>query len=238
MTSEQAFLQNYDPKAFPAVLVTVDTVLLTYHEGDLKVLLVKRGNHPYLGYWGLPGGFLNQSLDLSLEDAARRSIEAKTGIQPHYVEQIQTQGSQDRDPRGWSVSVVYSALMPYQAATQHIDTVDNVAWVRLAELGELSLAFDHAALIEVAVERYRQKALYSFVPVFALPKAFTISQLRQVHEALIDKPIQRKSFLRRVEASGLFKDTGKTQQERGRPASLFEATKGIAEYRFTRNLES
>ena len=238
MTSETDFLKTYKAEDYPIVLVTVDTVLLTYHESELKVLLVKRANHPEKGKWGLPGGFLEQDQDKSLEYAAKRSVIAKTGVTPPYIEQLHTLGSKNRDPRGWSTSIVFSALMPYAASGDFINTVEGVAWVALNGLDELDLAFDHSDSIRIAVERYRQKALYSFIPVFALTQPFTVTDLRKVHEALIGHDIQRKSFIRRVEASGMLKDTGESRTERGRPATLYKTAKGIEGYRFVRNIES
>ena len=102
----------------------------------------------------------------------------------------------------------------------------------------MDLAFDHADMISKAIDRYKQKALYSFVPVFTLTEPFTLTDLRRVHEILIGKTIQRKSFIRRVEASELFKEVGETKQERGRPATLYKIHGNIADYRFVRNIEA
>ena len=128
--------------------------------------------------------------------------------------------------------------MPFAASGDFVDSVDEVQWVALNELDTLTIAFDHLDAIDIAVERYRQKALYSFVPVFALTQPFTITDLRKVHEALLGHEIQRKSFIRRVEASGMLRDTGKERTERGRPAALYKTKSGIADYRFIRNIET
>lgn len=235
--TEQAFLDGYNPHDFPVVLVTVDTVLLTWHEEQLKVLLVQRASHPELGKWGLPGGFVNQAQDHSLEASARRSVAAKTNVEPPYLEQVCTLGSPERDPRGWSTAVVYSALMPHCASTPFVESVANTQWQPVNQLAQLEIAFDHRQGIETAIERYKQKALYSFVPVFALPELFTITDLRKVHEALIGTAIQRKSFIRRAEASQMFIDSGDVRSERGRPAVLYKAKPAIGGYRFVRNIE-
>lgn len=237
MTTEQAFLQSYDASAFPVVLVTVDTVLFTFHDHQIKVLLVMRAAHPERGKLGLPGGFLDQNQDNSLQAAAVRSVKAKAGIEPPYLEQIETVGSQARDPRGWSVSVIYSALMPYETCCTHIETVEGAGWYSLKELENLDLAFDHRTAIHKAFSRYQQKALYSFVPAYALKPPFTITDVRKVHEALIGKTIQRKSFIRRVESSQVFIDTGDVRTERGRPACLYRPKQGLETYRFVRNIE-
>lgn len=231
------YLKNYDAHQYPSILATVDTVLLTYHQDALKVLLVKRSNHPYLGDWALPGGFLDQAKDASLDDAANRNIKAKTSITPPYLEQIQTVGSVDRDPRGWSMSVIFSALMPFASCQTAIDSVEQAKWFDIDEVKKLSLAFDHKQAIAAALERHKQKALYSFIPAYALTQPMTLTELRRVHELLIGKTIQRKSFIRRVEASGLFTDTGKTTHDKGRPAALYKVKSAVRDYRFVRNIE-
>lgn len=231
------YLKHYDAADYPSVLVTVDTVLLTYHEDAIKVLLVKRASHPDIGNWGLPGGFLDQSKDKSLEDAANRNIEAKTNIKPPYLEQIQTVASGSRDPRGWSMSVVFSALVPIASCKAKADSVEEARWFDIGEARNLKLAFDHKRAIEAAFERHKQKALYSFIPVYALTQPMTLTELRRVHELLIGKTIQRKSFIRRVEASDMFIDTGKSTQDKGRPAALYKVKSAVKEYRFVRNIE-
>jgi len=231
------YLKQYDAAEYPSVLVTVDTVLLTYQEDAIKVLLIKRANHPDIGDWALPGGFLDQSKDSSLEDAANRNIEAKTSIRPPYLEQIQTVGSGDRDPRGWSMSVIFSALIPIASCKANADSVEEARWFSIDEARALALAFDHNQAIEAAFERHKQKALYSFIPVYALTQPMTLTELRRVHELLIGKAIQRKSFIRRVEASGMFTDTGKSTQDKGRPAALYKVKSAVKDYRFVRNIE-
>lgn len=232
------YLKHYDATEYPSVLVTVDTVLLTYHEDAIKVLLVKRASHPDIDHWGLPGGFLDQSKDKSLEDAANRNIEAKTNIRPPYLEQIQTVGSGNRDPRGWSMSVIFSALVPIAACKANVDSVEEARWFDMDEARKLKLAFDHKQAIEAAFERHKQKALYSFIPVYALTQPMTLTELRRVHELLIGKTIQRKSFIRRAEASDMFTDTGKTTQDKGRPAALYKVKSAVKDYRFVRNIEA
>lgn len=231
------YLTTYDPSDYPVILVTVDTVLLTFDDNQIKVLLVKRANLPEIGKWGLPGGFLNTTRDESLEAAASRSVKEKTGVNPSYLEQVGTTGNAERDPRGWSISVVYSALMPYQSGQQHVESVSEVAWVAVNHLDTSMLAFDHLQLINATLQRYKQKALYSFLPAFGLQQPFTLTELRKVHELLIGKTIQRKSFIRRVEASQVLEETNEFRQERGRPAKLYRATPAVVDYRFVRNIE-
>ncbi|NHX33517.1 NUDIX hydrolase, partial [Escherichia coli] len=99
--------------------------------------------------------------DQTLEEAILRKLKEKTGVIPPYIEQLCTVGNHQRDPRGWSVTVCYTALIAYQACEAHIDTVDSVRWVSIDEIDQLSLAFDHFKLYQQARERLKQKSLYS-----------------------------------------------------------------------------
>ena len=234
---EATFLKTYDKSEFDAPLISVDSTLFTYHEDQLKVLLVKRSNHPDLGLWGLPGGFIDMKQDKSIHDTVLRKIEEKTKVIPPYVEQLQCVGDANRDKRGWSVTVCFSALIAHQDCEAGIADVSDAAWVSVETLKEQTLAFDHQAIITVALERLRQKALYSIVPAYALPEQFTLPELQQLHEVLIGKTIQKKSFRRRIEQAELLEDTGKKRHEGGRPAALYKMKESSGAYTFVRNLE-
>lgn len=235
---EQLFLSRYDKREFDSPIVTVDPVLFTYHESQLKVLLVKRSNYPDKDLWGLPGGFVDLENDQTIEDTAMRKLQEKTGIKPPYLEQLQSFGGAIRDKRSWSVTVCYTALMAYQECEAHISTVSDARWVNLKTLTRMQLAFDHQQIIDIARERLRQKALYSIVPAYALPEKFTLPELQHLHEVLIGKAIQKKSFRRRIDQAELLVDTGEKRSEGGgRPASLYRMREGSGEYTFVRNLE-
>lgn len=236
--TEKEFLSTYDRRDFLSPLFSIDTVLFTYHENTLKVLLVERANHPEKGKWGLPGGFINEVSDKTLEETVYRKLKEKTGVIPPYIEQLCTVGNAQRDPRGWSVTVCYTALIAHQACAAHIESVSSVKWVTIDEIDSIPLAFDHYQLYLQARERLQQKSLYSIVPGFALPEVFTLAELQHVHEVLIGKPIQNKSFRRRLEQADLLIDTGEKRQERGRPANLYRLKSQSADYRFVRNLEN
>ncbi|AIN63439.1 TPA: NUDIX domain-containing protein [Providencia stuartii] len=235
--NEQEYLSKYDRNAYLSPLVTVDAVLFTYHEETLKVLLVERANHPDKGMWGLPGGFIDEEQDSTLEQAILRKLKEKTGVIPPYIEQLCTVGNHFRDKRGWSVTVCYTALIAYQACQHYIDSVGSAKWVAISDIENMSLAFDHSMLYQQARERLKQKSLYSIVPGFALPEVFTLTELQHVHEVLIGKTLQKKSFRRRLEQADLLIDTGEKRQETGRPANLYRLKPESADYRFIRNLE-
>jgi 8-oxo-dGTP diphosphatase len=217
-------------------LFTVDSVLFTVKNEQLQVLLVKRAQAPFLGYWGLPGGFIDTTQDQNTDATARRKLQAKTGLNPAYLEQLQVISGPDRDPRGFSVTLAYFALVAYQAVCSQIASVESARWVHYKELPSLSLAFDHLQIIEAARQRLQQKTLYSMTPVFCLPTQFTIAQLKSVIETIIEKPIQRKSLMRRIEACNIFEISEEKTPSGGRLAQLYSLKLGADLVNFERNL--
>lgn len=236
--NETDFLASYNKCEFDAPLMTVDPVLFTYHQEQLKVLLVKRSNYPDKDLWGLPGGFVDQDNDATLEDTALRKLKEKTGVKPPYLEQLYTVGNAKRDKRSWSVTVCYTALIAHQDCEAQISTVIDAKWMPMDRVLKMTLAFDHSDIIMVARERLTQKALYSIVPAYALPEKFTLPELQRLHEVLLGKSIQKKSFRRRINQAQLLIDTGERRSEgSGRPAVLYRMKADSGDYMFIRNLE-
>jgi len=231
-------MQNNEIGEFKAPLFTVDNVLFTVIDKSLKVLMVKRANNPYLGRWGLPGGFVDIDLDDNTDMTALRKLKEKTGVSPGYLEQLQTFSGLNRDPRGFSVTLAYYALIAHQQAKSHIETVEDAQWIDLTLLPSMPVAFDHKQIIELAKLRLQQKTLYSMLPVYCLPDEFTIGQLKGVIEIIIGKPIQRKSLMRRIEACGMFVSIDRKVQSGGRKAQLFKLKTGVEVVNFERNLSN
>ncbi|MEZ8187406.1 NUDIX domain-containing protein [Shewanella sp. 5S214] len=230
--------EKYDINQFKNPLFTVDSVLFTVKEASLKVLMVKRANQPFIGSWGLPGGFVNIDIDETTDQTALRKLKEKTSIEPLYIEQLQAFSSKDRDPRGFSVTLVYFALIAEQDVSSHIDTVEDVQWIDVNQLKYLSIAFDHQYIIEQAKLRLQQKALYSMVPVYCLPEYFTVGQLKTVIETIIEKTIQRKSLIRRIEASEMFAIIDEKVKSGGRLAQLYKIKPDVNIVNFERNLSA
>lgn len=229
-------MQDYSLSDFKNPLFTVDSVLFTVVQERLKVLLVKRASEPFSGRWALPGGFVDIERDDDTDMTARRKLKEKTSVSPQYLEQLQAVSGLSRDPRGFSVTLVYYALIAEQSVASHIDTVEDVKWVDVDELHNFAVAFDHKALVDLARARLEQKTLYSMVPVYCLPTRFTIGQLKGVIEAIIGKPIQRKSLIRRIEASQMFDALDEKVKSGGRLAQLYQVKQGVDIAHFERNL--
>lgn len=226
----------YDINQFKNPLFTVDSVLFTVRNDSLKVLLVKRANEPFNGRWGLPGGFVDIDIDDSTDMTALRKLKEKTNVAPQYLEQLRTFSGVNRDPRGFSVTLVYFALIAEQNVSTHIETVNDAQWIDINTISELPVAFDHKFIIEQAKARLQQKALYSMIPVYCLPEYFTVSQFKSVIETIIGKTIQRKSLIRRIEAAAMFEAVDEKVQSGGRRAQLYKIKPGVDIVNFERNL--
>lgn len=216
-------------------MLTIDNTLFTVYDNELRILLVKRSINPYMGLWSLPGGFVDPNIDKSTEETAKRKLLEKSGVKPNYLEQLESFSGPNRDPRGFSVTLVYFALIGYQQASVHINTVDDAEWISINQLKEMELAFDHKKIIEIALQRLQQKTLYSMVPAFCLPELFTISDLKRVIEIIIEKPIQRKSLMRRVEASNMFEIVDEKAVTGKRQAQIYKRKPDVSIINFERN---
>ena len=142
-------------REYPAV--TVDVVVIAWRQAEPQVLLVKRKNAPFKERWALPGGFVEPYEPL--EAAARRELWEETGIKPAHMEQLHTFGDPGRDPRGWTISVVYLALVgPGEADAMHPQAASDagqVGWFDLLETPPL--AFDHAEILACAAGQVTEK---------------------------------------------------------------------------------
>ncbi|MDR0777300.1 MAG: NUDIX domain-containing protein [Azonexus sp.] len=177
------------------IICTVDIVLLTLQRGMLHVALLKRDHAPFAGVLALPGGYVHAAEDADARDAAERTLREKTGIVSPYLEQLATFSGLARDPRGWSLSVTYYALVP-----DDVIAAANRPEVVLVAIDKLrGLPFDHQQIIATAVQRVRDKSAYSSLPVYLCGKCFTLPQLQSVYEAILGEPINKVSFRRKID---------------------------------------
>ena len=206
---------------YPRPSVTVDCVVLGLDFGAaaLEVLLIQRGMEPFRHAWALPGGFVQDDEDL--DAAARRELREETGIEDVYLEQLYTFGAPARDPRGRVITVAYYALAKLsdyriRAATD----AENVAWYPLHELP--ALAFDHAAIIEHAALRLRGKVRYAPIGFELLPPRFSLTQLQRLYEIILERPLDKRNFRKKILSLGLVIETDEVEQGvRHRAARLY-----------------
>jgi ADP-ribose pyrophosphatase YjhB (NUDIX family) len=204
------------------VYLTVDIVILTVRENLLNVLVVERANKPYRGKDALPGGFLRAGEDL--REAAERELAEETGLDGGalHLEQLATYGTPDRDPRGRVVSVAYLAIAPNLPIPTAGSDARSARW-EPADRVRCGLAFDHAQILDNAVERAREHLEFTTLAAAFCDSTFTIGDLRNVYEVVWNMPLDPRNFSRKVtNTEGFVQPTGdKRAPETGRPATLY-----------------
>lgn len=280
--TEKEFLEQYRAGDYERPSVATDMVIFTatdteadsyrkLPEKELRVLLIRRGGHPYLGQWALPGGFVRP--DETTEQAAARELEEETGVTDVYLEQLYTFSDVGRDPRTWVISCSYMALIPGdQVQLKAGDDADAAVWFKLTyrllrerrellERGSVKtmeyelklqaedevltavvartitarpastavdytilsnegLAFDHAKIIASAIERLRGKVDYTDIALNLMQERFTLTELQQVYEVILDKELLKAAFRRKV--AHLVEETDHYTENAGhRPSRLY-----------------
>ena len=230
---EQAWLEQYRPELYPRPAVTVDLVVLTIIDADLKVLLVRRKQHPFKDAWALPGGFVRVGPDANdqgedLDAAAARELAEETGLPTGsvFLDQFRTFGAAGRDPRMRVLTVAYVALVRSDLApfVKAGGDAADAGWHSVTELGRLQLAFDHREIVETALRHIRDRIEESNLAFELVPRTFTIPELRSVFEVVKGQPYDpgnfRRKFNRLMEDGVLEKAPGK-RITGARPAQVF-----------------
>ena len=182
-------------------------------------MLIERGGEPFRGRWALPGGFVR--VEESVDEAARRELAEETGIENVYLEQLYTFGEPRRDPRERVVSVAHYALVNLAGhAIRATADAKAAAWFAIPDVPKL--AFDHDRILEMAIARLKSKVRYEPIGFELLPATFTLSQLQRLYEKVLDRPLDKRNFRKKVESMGILLDTGELQQDVAhRAARLF-----------------
>jgi 8-oxo-dGTP diphosphatase len=203
------------------IKVSVDAVVFGYTSKEgLSVLLIKRKVEPYINVWALPGGLVGD--DESLEDAVQRELKEETGININYLEQLYSFGQPNRDPRNRVISITYYGLVKPDAFELQASTdASDVAWYNIKKLPQL--AFDHKDIINVAHNRLKSKILYEPVGFELLEEKFPFSELEKLYMAVLDRPIDRRNFKKKISKFGFLEETTEKQalEGAGRPGNLF-----------------
>jgi len=288
--TEREFLERYRPGDYERPSVAADMVIFTVTkvdednyrklpEKELRVLLIQRGGHPFLGRWALPGGFVRPNE--TTEQAAARELREETGVDNVYLEQLYTFSDIGRDPRTWVMSCSYMALVDAeQLRVKAGDDAANAAWYKAtyrllrerkervergyvrtlehelrlsSEHGELTavlerkttvtelssttsyailsndgLAFDHAKIIAYAIERLRSKVEDTDIALHLMPKLFTLTELQQAYEVILDRELLKAAFRRKV--ADLVVETDRYTENAGhRPSRLYR--RNLEEFR-------
>ena len=280
--TEEEFLAAYRPGDYEKPSVAVDMAIFSaadkkeenyrkLPEKELRLLMIRRGGHPFKGHWALPGGFVEP--DENTESAAARELMEETGVDNIYLEQLYTFSDPHRDPRTWVMSCSYLALVDSSKINVEAgDDAERASWfsVRLdiesrqireydggfektvdlrlelkngdTSIGALvrhtivrldcgtkekyeilendGIAFDHAKIITYAILRLRGKVQYTDIALNLVPEYFTLTQLQQIYEIILGKPLIKAAFRRKY---GILAEPTEMQTSDAghRPSQLF-----------------
>ena len=188
---------------YPRPAVTTDCVIFGYDGKELKVLLIERGIEPFKGCWAFPGGFLNMDEDALA--GARRELKEETGLVDAFIEQFHTFSEPGRDPRGRVITIAHYALVKIQ----EVEGGDDAAQARWFPIGEVPpLAFDHDRILRMAMSRLKEKIHFEPVGLELLPDVFTMPQLQNLYEAILEVHFDRRNFASKMLKLGILEDTG------------------------------
>ncbi len=208
----------------PRPALTVDCVVFGLDEDDLKVLLIQRDLDPFAGMWALPGGFV--MVNEAPDDTAKRELFEETGLKDIFLEQLYTFGDPGRDPREHVVTVAYYAMVNLQDhAVQPATDARDAAWFCIDDVPALS--FDHNRIFDVAIERLRGKIRYVPIGFELLPAKFTIRQLQQLYEKVLDRPLDKRNFRKKILKMGILEDLNEIETDVAhRAARLYSFNEG------------
>jgi len=217
---EKEFLASYNIHDFDVPLTSVDMVIFTIINEQVNALITQRPDFPFKGHWTIPGGFIDIKKDKNIDQTAQRKLKEKTGYNAPYLEQLGAKGNCSRDPRGWSVTITYFALVNSENVTFSADT----RWSPLNKEGNIQqkLAFDHAELIQEAFQRLKNKAQYTTIALHVLPEKFTLSELQRSYEIILGGKLNKSGFRRRIIKGNVIEEiTGESKQTATRMAKLY-----------------
>lgn len=200
-------------------VLTTNIVVFTLRDEQLKLLLIRRRNAPFEGCWSLPGGVVGTDEDV--EANAMRKLEDSTGLSGIYLEQLYTFSAPERDPRERVISVAYYALVASKRLQLRTDEdSEGVGWFSLNELPEL--AFDHAQMVDTAHQRLAAKLDYSTIAFQFMPELFTLSDLQNVFQIILNRDLDKRNFRKRMRAMEQIRQTSQVQKTGShRPARLY-----------------
>ncbi len=281
--TEEQFLKSYNSEKYEKPSVTVDMLVFTVMEEKkknyrklsekvLKLLMIKRADHPFIGQWALPGGFVG--IEESLEEAALRELKEETNIDGIYMEQLYSWGEVHRDPRTRVISNSYMALVDSKSlSVKANDDAEEAKWFTVSSklmeeqkilmqggyivhkyfklsltadnenlsatvkktityngktfkteselIQSKDIAFDHGKIINYAIERLRNKIEYTGIVFNLMPQFFTMTELQQVYEIILDKELLKANFRRKI--ADLVVETNEYKKDAGhRPSKLFK----------------
>ena len=223
--SQQNFRSDSRIKQYEKPLLTVDVNVFTICDGKLKILLVQRKAEPYHNMWSIPGGFMN--IGETLDEAANRRLFDRTGVKEIYLEQLSTFGEPRRDPRSRVITVAYIALVASHRLQLDVHANEETRWFDVDNLPPL--AFDHRIIVDVAINRLRERLEISGLAFQLLSEKFTLTELQRIYETILGKKLDKRNFRKKILAIDTVQELeGETKMEGfHRPAQLYAVKTAI-----------
>jgi 8-oxo-dGTP diphosphatase len=216
MKSKKNYIYDY-----PHPAVTVDMIVFTMISGGLNVLLIKRGEAPFKGYWALPGGFVKENE--TVEVAAKRELLEETGLIKSSPMQYGIYSEPDRDPRQRVISIAfYDCVCADEVSLKAGTDAADARWHPVDQINSTELAFDHSKIIDEALMVLRKSTRDAPVAAKMLPALFRLSELQETFEAILDQPIDKRNFRRLVEEKNWLSKTDILSKGTHRPAFLYK----------------
>lgn len=209
-------VEDFEPQK---ISLTVDIVVFTVMNNDLKILLIKRGTQPFKGMWAIPGGFVHTKEEL--HQAALRELQEETGVKDIFLRKLTAYGKVGRDPRGRIVSIVYMALIDGEKVKLQATTdAEHADWFSVYSMPKL--AFDHKMIIDETLKELRYEIQTTNIAYQLLPEKFTLTEMQKAYEVILDKELDKRNFRKRISALEILKSLNETKMEGAhRPAQLF-----------------
>jgi len=199
------------------LLIAVDCIIFGFDGQHLKALCIKRGFEPQKNKWSLMGGFVDKAE--SVDDAAKRILDALTGLTGVYMEQLSCFGEVQRDPASRVVSIAYFALIKIDDYTEELMKSHNASWFELTKLPRL--IFDHQQMIKLAKERLQQKVSNHPIGFALLPNKFTLQQLQSLYEAVYETSLDKRNFTRKILSLGILNKLKEKEKESSKKGAFY-----------------
>lgn len=204
-------MQEYYTYKYPRPSVTTDCVIFGYDTKEgLSVLLIKRGIDPFKDHWAFPGGFIK--MDEDAETGARRELREETSLETAHIEQFGCFSEVNRDPRERVITIAYYALVKKSdvvggddASEAHWFPIDNVP----------PLAFDHDRILRVALKTLKEKIHFMPIGFELLPSVFTMPQLQELYESILEVKFDRRNFSNKMLKLGILTVVGERPKNAG-----------------------
>jgi 8-oxo-dGTP diphosphatase len=203
--------------------LSIDCLIFGFKKNELDILLVQHGEGISKGMWALPGGWIKYSE--GIKDSANRILNDLTGVSNIYLEQLKTFGSVDRYPTKRVITIAYYALVKPENYTLHPGfTAADAKWFKLSEVPKLP--YDHSRILETGIKFLKHKVRHEPIGFNLLPKKFTLLQLQELYEAILDQKLDKPNFRRKLMKMNLLHESKEKQKDVShRAASLYQFDK-------------